>query len=129
MSLLELDNLQVTFQGRRGRMDAVKGVTLSVEPGEVLGIVGESGAGKSTVGYSVIGLIDPPGRVSGGRIILGGDRIDTLSAREMRRLRGGQIGMIFQDPMTSCLRAQNRQLRASLQSSNPRRRAVQTLLE
>lgn len=101
MSLLELDNLQVTFQGRRGRMDAVKGVTLSVEPGEVLGIVGESGAGKSTVGYSVIGLIDPPGRVSGGRIILGGDRIDTLSAREMRRLRGGQIGMIFQDPMTS----------------------------
>ncbi|WP_163467754.1 ATP-binding cassette domain-containing protein, partial [Klebsiella michiganensis] len=69
--------------------------------GEVLGVVGESGAGKSMTGTAVIGLLEPPGRIAGGQVLLKGERIDNLPAEAMRKLRGKHIGMVFQDPLTS----------------------------
>src|SRR6185312_5142851 len=77
------------------------GISFDIAKGEVLGVVGESGAGKSVTGSAVIGLIDPPGRIAGGEIQLSGRRIDNLSPEDMRRIRGKRIGMIFQDPLTS----------------------------
>ena len=85
----------------RRRLRAIDGVSFDIAKGEVLGVVGESGAGKSVTGLAVIGLIDPPGRISGGEIRLSGLRIDNLPPEEMRRVRGKRIGMIFQDPLTS----------------------------
>ena len=99
--LLEVDDLTVEFPTRRGVLTAVDGLSLTIGAGEVLGVVGESGAGKSVTGLAVIGLIDPPGRVAGGEIHLSGLRIDNLPPEEMRRIRGKRIGMIFQDPLTS----------------------------
>jgi peptide/nickel transport system ATP-binding protein len=99
--LLELRGLRVDFPTRRGTLRALDGVTFDIAPGEILGVVGESGAGKSLTGAAIIGLIDPPGRVSGGQILLDGQRIDNLAPEAMRRLRGKQIGAIFQDPLTS----------------------------
>ena len=99
--ILEVRNLRVEFPSRRGALVAVDGVSLTVEPGDVLGVVGESGAGKSTVGNAVIGLLDPPGEMTGGEILLAGRRIDDLGDGEKRKLRGKRIGMIFQDPLTS----------------------------
>ena len=101
MPILEVNGLRVEFPGRRGTLVAVDGVSLAVEAGEVVGIVGESGAGKSTVGNAVIGLLDPPGRMTAGEIRLGGQRIDNLDEAGKRGIRGRRIGMIFQDPMTS----------------------------
>ncbi|MEM1299296.1 MAG: ABC transporter ATP-binding protein [Pseudomonadota bacterium] len=101
MSLLDIRGLQVEFPSRRGHVHAVKDLTITVEPGEILGVVGESGAGKSTIGNAIIGLLEPPGRVSGGEIDLAGDRIDDLPDALKRALRGRKIGMIFQDPLTS----------------------------
>lgn len=101
MSLLTIKDLKIEFPGRRGTLVAVDGVSLSVGPGEVLGVVGESGAGKSTIGNAVIGLLEPPGRMTGGEIHLGDERIDGLPEDRMRRIRGRKIGMIFQDPLTS----------------------------
>jgi peptide/nickel transport system ATP-binding protein len=101
MSLLEFRNLTVEFPTRRGVFTAVKDVSLSVNPGEILGVVGESGAGKSTIGNAVIGLLEPPGRLASGEIYLKGSRIDTLDAESLRGIRGKRIGMIFQDPLTS----------------------------
>ena len=89
------------FPSRRGTLVAVDGVSLVVEPGEVLGVVGESGAGKSTVGNAVIGLLEPPGEMTAGEVLLAGRRIDDLDEAGKRRLRGKRIGMIFQDPLTS----------------------------
>jgi len=80
---------------------AIDGVSFDIAKGEVLGVVGESGAGKSVTGLAVIGLIDPPGRIAGGEIRLAGQRIDNLPAEQIRRIRGKRIGMIFQDPLTS----------------------------
>jgi peptide/nickel transport system ATP-binding protein len=100
-NLLEINNLSVDFPSRRGQVSAVNKVSLAVAKGEVLGLVGESGAGKSTVGNSVINLLEPPGLISGGEIIFDGTRIDQLSNEEMRKLRGTKIGTIFQDPQTS----------------------------
>ena len=100
-NLLEINNLSVDFPSRRGQVSAVNKVSLAVAKGEVLGLVGESGAGKSTVGNSVINLLEPPGIISGGEIIFDGTRIDQLSNEEMRKLRGTKIGTIFQDPQTS----------------------------
>ncbi len=77
------------------------GVSLVIAPGEVLGVVGESGAGKSLTGAAVIGLLEPPLRIAGGRILLDGERIDDLSYEQLRRIRGKRIGAIFQDPLTS----------------------------
>ena len=100
-NLLEINNLSVDFPSRRGQVSAVKKVSIAVAKGEVLGLVGESGAGKSTVGNSVINLLEPPGHISGGEIIFDGMRIDQLSNEEMRKIRGAKIGTIFQDPQTS----------------------------
>ncbi|MGY2934344.1 peptide/nickel transport system ATP-binding protein [Bradyrhizobium sp. GM6.1] len=99
--ILSVRNLQVEFASRRGTLRAIDGVSFDIAKGEVLGVVGESGAGKSVTGLAVIGLIDPPGRIAGGEIRLAGLRIDNLPAEELRRIRGKRIGMIFQDPLTS----------------------------
>jgi peptide/nickel transport system ATP-binding protein len=91
----------VEFTGRKGTLRAIDGISFDIAPGEVLGVVGESGAGKSLTGTAVIGLLDPPGRIAGGEVLLEGRRIDNLPAAEMRAIRGRRIGMVFQDPLTS----------------------------
>jgi len=100
-SLLDVQDLVVEFPGRRGTLRALDGVSFSVAPGEVLGVVGESGAGKSLTGAAIIGLLEPPGRIGGGRVLLDGKRIDGLPYEQLRRIRGRQIGAIFQDPLTT----------------------------
>ncbi|MBZ6075928.1 ABC transporter ATP-binding protein [Microvirga puerhi] len=97
--VLTVDNLQTHFFSEKGIVKAVDGVSFDVNRGEVLGLVGESGSGKSITGFSILGLIDPPGRVIGGRILFQGQDLVGLSADEMRKLRGRRIAMIFQDPM------------------------------
>src|ERR1700709_2867752 len=99
--VLSVRNLQVEFLTRRATLRAIDGVSFDIAKGEVLGVVGESGAGKSVTGLAVIGLIDPPGRISSGEIYLSGMRIDNLPPEAQRRLRGKRIGMIFQDPRPS----------------------------
>jgi len=99
--LLEVEDLRVEFPTRRGLLTAVDGLSLSIAEGEVLGVVGESGAGKTLTGSAIIGLLEPPGRISGGEIRFDGRRIDNLPPEEMRRIRGKEIGAIFQDPLTS----------------------------
>ena len=101
MPLLEVENLRVEFPTRRGVLVAVDDISFGIEEGEVLGVVGESGAGKSLTGMSIIGLLEPPGRIADGRIRLAGRRIDNLAPEAMRRIRGKQIGAVFQDPLTS----------------------------
>jgi len=91
----------VEFPTRRGVLTALDGVSFAIEAGEVLGVVGESGAGKSLTGAAVIGLLEPPGRIAGGQILLDGRRIDGLPYEQMRRIRGREIGAIFQDPLTT----------------------------
>ncbi len=100
-SLLEVQDLVVEFPGRRGTLRALDGVSFSIAPGEILGVVGESGAGKSLTGAAIIGLLEPPGRIAGGQILLQGERIDHLDHQRMRHIRGRKIGAIFQDPLTS----------------------------
>ncbi|MFO1309045.1 MAG: ABC transporter ATP-binding protein [Burkholderiales bacterium] len=99
--LLAVDRLRVEFPTRRGKLVAVHDVSFEIGRGEVLGVVGESGAGKSITGAAIIGLIDPPGRIAGGEIRLDGRRIDRLPPSEMRKVRGREIGAVFQDPLTS----------------------------
>jgi peptide/nickel transport system ATP-binding protein len=99
--LLSVQNLKVEFPTRRGTLTALDGVSFDIAPGEVLGMVGESGAGKSLTGAAIIGLLEPPGRIAGGEIRLKGERIDNLPPEAMRRIRGKRIGMVFQDPLTS----------------------------
>ncbi|SLN61647.1 ABC transporter ATP-binding protein [Ruegeria meonggei] len=101
MSLLTINDLTVEFPTRRQLFTAVDHVDLSVEPGEIHGLVGESGAGKSTIGAAIMGLLDRPGRIASGMIRLSGDQISGLDAEAMRGLRGKKISMIFQDPLTS----------------------------
>jgi peptide/nickel transport system ATP-binding protein len=100
-TLLSVRNLRVEFPTRRGTLVAVDDVSFDILPGEVLGVVGESGAGKSLTGTAIIGLIEPPGRIGAGEIRLKGERIDDLPPERMRRIRGRRIGMVFQDPLTS----------------------------
>ena len=101
MTLLDIRKMRVEFPSRRGHVTAVEELSLTLKPGEILGVVGESGAGKSTIGNAVIGLLEPPGEMTRGEVYLQGDRIDQLDAADMRRIRGARIGMIFQDPLTS----------------------------
>jgi peptide/nickel transport system ATP-binding protein len=100
-ALLEVRDLVVEFPTRRGTLRALDRVSFEIAPGEVLGVVGESGAGKSMTGAAIIGLLEPPGRIAGGSIFLRGQRIDNLPPREMRKIRGKRIGAIFQDPLTT----------------------------
>ncbi len=99
--LLKIENLITLFHTRRGVVRAVDNVSLSLEKGDFISVVGESGCGKSTLAYSIIRLIDPPGEIAGGRILFDGKDLLSLSEEEMRRVRGWEIGMVFQDPMTS----------------------------
>jgi peptide/nickel transport system ATP-binding protein len=132
MSLLQVQNLIVEFPNRRGTLRALDDISFDIAPGEILGVVGESGAGKSLTGASIIGLLEPPGRVVSGRILLEGQRIDNLPPEQMRLIRGRKIGAIFQDPLTSLnpLYTIGRQLTETIQTHLPvhsgeaRRRAV-----
>ena len=101
LTLLHLNNLEIEFPSRKSVLRAVDNVSLSLEKGDILGIVGESGAGKSTVGNALIGLLEPPGQMTKGEIFLDGNRIDNLPDSEKQKIRGKEIGMIFQDPLTS----------------------------
>jgi peptide/nickel transport system ATP-binding protein len=135
--LLEIADLRVEFPTRRGTLTAVDGVSFSIEAGEVLGVVGESGAGKSLTGAAIIGLLEPPGRIAGGEVRLEGRRIDNLPPEELRRIRGRRIGAIFQDPLTSLnpLYTIGRQLAETirvhldLDAGAARRRALELLKE
>ncbi len=100
-TILELRNVSVEFPTRHGTLKALNEISFSIAAGEVVGVVGESGAGKSLTGAAIIGLLEPPGRISGGEILLAGRRIDNLSDDQMRLIRGREIGAIFQDPLTS----------------------------
>ncbi len=99
--LLAIDNLTVEFPGARGPVPVVRGLSLEVGQGEFVGLVGESGCGKSMTALATLGLVPEPGRIAGGRVALGGQDLTTLSEPEMRKVRGGRIGMIFQEPMTA----------------------------
>ncbi|MDO4905682.1 MAG: ABC transporter ATP-binding protein [Lautropia sp.] len=99
--MLAVTALDVTFDTYRGPVQVLKQVSFQIARGEILGVVGESGAGKSMTGLAIIGLIDPPGRISGGTIALNGRRIDDLQGEAIRVIRGRRIAMVFQDPLTS----------------------------
>ena len=99
--LLRAEGLRVEIPTRHGVLVALDDVSFAIAPGEILGFVGESGAGKSLTGMAILGLLDPPGRVVAGEVWLGTRRIDALSQREMRRIRGKEIGAVFQDPLMS----------------------------
>jgi peptide/nickel transport system ATP-binding protein len=132
MSLLQVRNLVVEFPHRRGTLRALDDISFEIAPGEILGVVGESGAGKSLTGAAIIGLLEPPGRVAAGQIVLEGQRIDNLDHEAMRHIRGRKIGAIFQDPLTSLnpLYTIGRQLTETIRTHLPvsegeaRRRAI-----
>ena len=133
--LLEVRHLRVEFPTRRGTLLALDDISFDIAPGEILGVVGESGAGKSLTGAAIIGLLDPPGRIAGGEILLEGQRIDNLPYEQMRKIRGRQIGAIFQDPLTSLnpLYTVGRQLMETitthlgLNEAQARKRAIELL--
>lgn len=135
MTLLQVKNLVVEFPTRRGVLRALDDISFDIAPGEILGVVGESGAGKSLTGASIIGLLEPPGRIASGQIVLEGQRIDQLTNQQMRHIRGRKIGAIFQDPLTSLnpLYTIGRQLTETIRAHLPvdaaeaRRRAIRLL--
>jgi peptide/nickel transport system ATP-binding protein len=135
MSLLEVKNLVVEFPNRRGTLRAIDGISFDIAPGEILGVVGESGAGKSLTGASIIGLLEPPGRIASGEVLLEGQRIDNLNNDQLRHIRGRKIGAIFQDPLTSLnpLYSVGKQLTETIQAHLPvsnaeaRKRAIDLL--
>jgi len=99
MATLTVQNLQMHFSAREGVVKAVEDVSFTVEPGRIMGLVGESGSGKSMTAYSIMGLIDAPGQIVGGKIMLKEQNLLALSPEAMRRIRGNRVAMIFQDPM------------------------------
>ena len=99
--LLSVRDLQVQFPTRRGTLTAIQDISFDVMPGEILGVVGESGAGKSMTGNAIIGLLEAPGRITRGQVLLLGQDLTRLGNAELRRIRGRDIGAIFQDPLTS----------------------------
>jgi len=99
MPVLSVENLKTYFFTKAGVVKAVDDVSFSVDEGKVLGLVGESGSGKTVTGFSIMGLVDPPGRIVGGRVLLEGENLLERRDDAMRRLRGDRIAMIFQDPM------------------------------
>ena len=119
--LLSVLNLRIEFPTRRGILVAVDDISFNIAPGEILGVVGESGAGKSLTGAAIIGLLEPPGRIAQGQILLEGQRIDNLPYEKMRKIRGRRIGAIFQDPLTSLnpLYSVGRQLIETIQTHLP----------
>ena len=135
MSLLQVKNLVVEFPNRRGTLRAIDGISFDIAPGEILGVVGESGAGKSLTGAAIIGLLEPPGRIASGEVLLEGKRIDNMSNDELRHIRGRKIGAIFQDPLTSLnpLYSVGKQLTETIQAHLPvsnaeaRKRAIDLL--
>jgi len=135
MSLLQVKNLVVEFPHRHGTLRALDDISFEIAPGEILGVVGESGAGKSITGAAIIGLLEPPGRIASGQILLEGERIDQLGFEQWRHIRGKRIGSIFQDPLTSLnpLYTIGRQLVETIQAHLPlsstqaRERAVSLL--
>ena len=135
--LLSVLNLRIEFPTRRGTLVAVDDISFNIAPGEILGVVGESGAGKSLTGAAIIGLLEPPGRIAQGQILLEGQRIDNLPYEKMRKIRGRRIGAIFQDPLTSLnpLYSVGRQLIETIQTHLPvsdreaRNRALELLEE
>jgi peptide/nickel transport system ATP-binding protein len=135
--ILEVKNLRVEFPSRRGTLLALDDISFEIAPGEILGVVGESGAGKSLTGAAIIGLLEPPGRIASGQILLAGQRIDNLPYEQMRAIRGRQIGAIFQDPLTSLnpLYTVGRQLIETIRThlpvneSDARARAIKLLQE
>ena len=135
MSLLQVKNLIVEFPNRHGTLRAIDNISFDIAPGEILGVVGESGAGKSLTGASIIGLLEPPGRIASGEVLLEGQRIDNLSNEQLRHIRGRKIGAIFQDPLTSLnpLYSVGKQLTETIQAHLPvsnaeaRRRAIDLL--
>jgi len=137
VALLDVRHLRVEFPGRRGTLLALDDISFSIAPGEILGVVGESGAGKSLTGAAIIGLLDPPGRIASGEIRFDGRRIDNLPYEEMRKVRGRHIGAIFQDPLTSLnpLYTIGRQLTETILAHLPvsaeeaRKRAIRLLEE
>jgi len=137
MSLLQVQNLVVEFPSRHGTLRALDQLSFEIAPGEILGVVGESGAGKSLTGAAIIGLLEPPGRIASGQIWLEGERIDNLPPAQMRRVRGRRIGAIFQDPLTSLnpLYSIGRQLIETITTHLPlthaqaRQRAIELLQE
>ncbi len=98
-STLQVEGLETYFFTKAGVVKAVDGVSFAVGRGEVMGLVGESGCGKSVTGFSIMGLVDPPGRIVGGQVLFNGENLVTASEDHMRALRGSRIAMIFQDPM------------------------------
>jgi peptide/nickel transport system ATP-binding protein len=135
--LLEVRNLSIAFDTRRGPLTAVDDISFDLAPGEILGMVGESGAGKSLTGTAIIGLLEHPGRISGGEILFESRRIDNLPKEQMRQIRGKKIGAIFQDPLTSLnpLYTVGRQLIETIQThlklnrDEGRKRAIELLAE
>jgi peptide/nickel transport system ATP-binding protein len=135
MALLDVVDLTVEFPTRRGVLRALDGVSFQIDIGEILGVVGESGAGKSLTGAAIVGLLERPGRIAGGEIRLDGKRIDNLAPEPLRRIRGRRIGMIFQDPLTTLnpLYTIGRQLTETMQAhmrlsdAEAKRKAVEWL--
>src|SRR3569832_853234 len=135
MSLLSVRHLVVEFPYRRGTLRALDDISFDIAPGEILGVGGESGAGKSLTGAAIIGLLESPGRIASGQVVLEGERIDNLPFERLRHIRGRRIGAIFQDPLTSLnpLYTIGRQLTETIQAHLPvtaeeaRRRAISLL--
>lgn len=135
--VLEVNGLKTYFHTFGGIVKAVDGVDFSVDKGEILGVVGESGCGKSVLGFSIMGLIDPPGRVESGEIRFNNVDLLTMPERDLRKIRGKDLAMVFQDPMTSLnplYTIQNQmeegmKIHSSIPSTERRRRCIELLEE